>query len=144
MLWEEFKMYEDYKNILNGYRGEFDMYWSDFGIISAISILKDFNSRDWQLLINNIQFQSENWQVACVETLSEIEYSEFIFHIIEILLNTDKRRIKIALLDTVNSWLTQKSTLPEEFLGMLKVRINTMHDFDKLEQILIANLNVKL
>lgn len=134
-------MFNDYKDLLDGYRGEFDMYWSDFGSLEAVNILEKFDQQDWQMLITSLSDQSENWLIACAETLSEIEVSNFIFDTLKILMDINSLPIKIAAIDTINSILERQIPIPISLQERVKSNIKALN---VSSEILFKSISSKL
>jgi hypothetical protein len=137
-------LYENYVLLLNGYRGEFDIYWADFGSIEAVNILDKFSQQDWEVFTKNLPNQNENWLVACAETLSEVKTSDIIFQTLETLLNKSSHQVILATLDTIHTMIQQKVELPNHIKELVIATLDHIKEHDKTEEILTLHLKIKI
>lgn len=136
--------YQKYCDLLDGVRGEFDMYWSDVSSLQAKNLLRQFTTQDWQALTFAIPQQNTIWLTACTETLSEIEWSLALSNILETLLDIPGEQPQIATLDTIYSHMLQGIEIPTSLLQKVQNVIPKIQYAGLTTQTLIHHLKARL
>jgi len=91
----------EYSNILDG---DYSVdYWSDVGIDEAVKVLKKFESKDWNNLVEKLPNRTTTWQTRCAETLSEASPENAIPILLNMLLSKQQDVLE-ASLDSLNSF----------------------------------------
>lgn len=75
-------------------------YWYDCGILEATDVLREFDEKDWGLLLDDLEDKGVFWKKRLVECLGDLK----IFCEIEIILrviSTDDEDLQICCFDTL-------------------------------------------
>lgn len=120
-------------------------YWSDEGISQAALILTKFTDSDWDVLAELCLSKSEKWGIRCAETLCEIEGSQSLIVLLQ-LLKSESSDVRMAALDSISSLMaggTDISACVQEISDAV-IQIRASGNVDHVVDLVLVSLEKKI